>query len=165
MDDDIGAGRAPEESPWSFDPKDYRDLSSMTAAGDRLISHTARRLDDLIGVIEWLKTDCLKKGSMKHVEQMEGLSTLVEKTSKKMESLSNREGSDPGKAGVKEEISARCLNQDRELYGLLRQIEERVQRMTEAGMVPDEKDIDDIRTALGLAQEMAEDREALLKDI
>ena len=78
MDNDAGVGRALEESPWSFDPKDYSDLSSMMAAGDRLRSHMARRFDDLIGVIEWLKTDCLKKGSMKHVEQMESLSTFVE---------------------------------------------------------------------------------------
>jgi hypothetical protein len=165
MDNRRGAERAPDESVWSFNQKDYRDLGSMMETGGRLGSHIAHRFDDLIGVIEWLKTDCLKKGSLKRVEQMEVLSTHMERASKMMESLSSREEPGPGAAGVNEEISIRCLNQDRELYTLLIEIEGRVQRMTETGTIPDEQDIDEIRTALSRAEKMTEHRETLLKDI
>ena len=148
---------------WSFDPADYRDLNVMIETGRRLGRHISQRLDNLMGIIEWLKTDCLKKGSRKHAEQMALLSDRVEKTSEIMESMSNGEGAGRDPEGPHEKISRRCLEQDRALYALLLEIEGCVQRMTEAGKIPEEQDIHEIQTALGRAERMTADREALLK--
>jgi hypothetical protein len=163
MDEEKEMGSVWEGSPWSFDPKEYRDLDSMMETGGRLGRHVAQRLDDLLGVIEWLKTDCAKKGSWKHAKEMEVLSSRVERTSRIMEGLSRLQGSGPAAGGVNAEMSRRCLDHDRELYGVLLEIEAWVRKMTEAGVVPTEQNMEEVRRALNRAEKMANDRERLLK--
>jgi len=119
------------------------------------------RLDELLGLIEWLKTDQVKKGGRKNFQDLDYLSIHVEKISRKMESVSREERPRPENEKMNEPELNEILECDRGILDLLSNIEEGVKRITGEKAVPGSGDISNIREMLELMESRIKKRESL----
>ena len=143
----------------SYDePESARDA---VAALSEVLSY---RLDELLGMVEWLKTDRLRKGSNKNAEGLGGLSDNLEKLSLKMES-GVQEGLHPWSNNDMEEGLGRLYEMDRGIKGLVEALEGAVRDLTAEKAVPREGDISGIRKILDALDHEVEARDALLREL
>jgi hypothetical protein len=86
----------------------------------------ARRLDACVGLVEWLKTDLLKKGAGKRYESAVSLSEILERTAIL--------------AGAKESTDALSMK-DQAILELMTAAEKRLEKLTQNGAIINEEDI------------------------
>ncbi|MBW2616255.1 MAG: hypothetical protein JRD02_08795 [Deltaproteobacteria bacterium] len=131
--------------------KQHIQASAQKAAKEPAIRVSAR-LDELLGLIEWLKTDQAKKGGRKNIQNLDDLAVHVEKISRQMESVSREERPLP----ENEKVDGPALNEifeyDRGIADLLLKIESAVKGITGEKAVPGSGDISNIRKMLGLME-------------
>jgi hypothetical protein len=139
----------------SSDPKTSRELAIKVNA----------KIDELLGFIEWLKTDQLKKGGRKNIENLDDLSNYMEKVSRKMESAAGeewvqRENEKANASDLKE-----LVEHDEVIVDLLSKIEEAVKGITGERPLPGSDDISNIQKMLALMESRIKERESLLAKI
>jgi len=131
--------------------KQHIQASAPKASKEPAIRVSAR-LDELLGLIEWLKRDQEKKGDRKNIQNLDDLSIHMEKISRKMESVSREER--PQSEDEKVDVSAlsEILEYERGIADLLLKIESAVKGITAEKAVPGSNDISNIRKMLGLME-------------
>ncbi|MBW1705871.1 MAG: hypothetical protein JRJ86_12005 [Deltaproteobacteria bacterium] len=122
------------------------------------------RLDELLGLIEWLKADQAKKGGLKNIQDLDELSMHMEKISRKMESVSREEMPQSEDGKMNESALNEILEYDRGIVDLLLSIEETVKGITGEKAVPESNDISNIQKMLGLMENRIKERESFLRD-
>lgn len=131
--------------------KQHIRTSGPEASKESAIRVSAR-LDDLLGLIEWLKTDQMKKGSRRNTQNLDDLSIHVEKISRKMDSVSREERPRSEEGKMNEPALNEIIEYDRGIADLLSNIEEAVKRITAEKAVPGSDDINNIQKMLGLME-------------
>jgi hypothetical protein len=126
--------------------------ASVPKASKETSIRVSARLDELLGLIEWLKTDQVKKDSRKNTQNLDDLSMHMEKISRKMESVSreDRPQSEDGK--MNESALNKITGHDRGIVDLLSNIEEAVKGITAEKAVPGSDDISNIQKMVGLME-------------
>lgn len=142
----------------------YIQASAQKAAKEPAIRVRAR-LDELLGLIEWLKTDQAKKGGLKNIQDLDELSMHMEKISRKMESVSREERPQSEDEKMNESALNEILEYDRGIVDLLSSIEEAVKGITGEKAVPGSNDISNIQKMLGLMESRIKERESLLGNL
>ncbi len=124
--------------------EDYTDRDSAQKS-DRLIrSRLSEGIDALMGSVEWLKTDLLRKGNQKHLEELEDLSEALEAVSRRMEG--DRDLPPPsGQEGENERSYGELFEAHKELVSQFGKIQKEVNKITAEGVVPGTEDIERIR--------------------
>lgn len=103
----------------------------------------AESLDMLLGTVEWLKTDQLKKGSKIFIKDLEELSFRIEKISK---TLSDKDGDEaPSTAGAE----GKMKKYSDTLVSSARQVGKIFQKIAGDRSVPRKEDIKKINDLLG----------------
>ena len=143
----------------------YQDRESSREADKKLRVEVSRRLDELIGVLEWIKTDQLKKGGWKRIKDLEDLERDLEKASKIVERAARGYGPVFDGPKVDEEVLQRVYEFDKEFWGLLVPIENGIKEFTEKGVVPESTKIDAIRRLLRDFMQKIAKRDDLLKGL
>ncbi|MBW2022540.1 MAG: hypothetical protein JRI39_05585 [Deltaproteobacteria bacterium] len=123
----------------------YQDRESLREADKRLRVEISRRLDELIGVLEWVKTDQLKKGGWKRVKDLEDLQVDLEKASRIIERAASGFGSLFDGAKVDEEVLQRIYEYDKSMWEVLEPIERDIKELAEKGKIPDQATVEPIR--------------------
>ena len=143
----------------------HYDRSSIPENFKELLIMVGERLDELLGFIEWLKTDQLKKGGRRNTRNLDDLSIQMEKVSRKMESIAggqklrqeDEKSSDPDSYDAREH--------DRSIVDLLSNLEKAVKGITGESPLPEGNDIGDIQKMLALMESRVNERESLLEKI
>ena len=143
----------------------YQDREALREADKKLRVEVSRKLDDLIGVVEWIKTDQLKKGGWKRIKDLEDLERDLEKASKTLERAARGFGPVFEGPRVDEEVLQRVYEFDKEFWGLLGPIEKGIKKLTEKGVVPEPSKIDAIRRMLREFLQKITRRDNLLKGL
>jgi hypothetical protein len=132
------------------------DKQHIQASGPKVSKELAikvsARLDELLGLIEWLKTDQLKKDSRKKTQNLDDLSIHMEKISRKMESVSREERPQSEEEAMNESALNEIIENDGVIVDLLSNIEEAVKEITGEKAVPGSDDINNIQKMLGLME-------------
>ncbi len=126
-----------------------------------LALRVSAQLDELLGLIEWLKTDQVKKGRRKNIQNLDDLSSHMEKISRKMESVSREERQQPGDEEMNESVLNEILEYDRGIVELLSNIEDAVKGIAGEKAVPASDDIYNIQKMLGLMERRVKERGSL----
>ncbi|GEM_PF-1457444 len=144
----------------------YQDRETLREADKKLRVQVSRKVDDLIGVVEWIKTDQVKKGGWKRIKALEDLERDLEKASKTLERAAR--GFSPvfeGAFRVDEEVLQRVYEFDKGFWGLLEPIEKGIKELTEKGVIPESSKIDAIRELLKKFLQKTAKRDDLLKGL
>lgn len=138
------------------------DKQQIQASGPKVFKGPAirvsARLDELLGFIEWLKTDQVKKDSRKNTQELDDLSIHIEKISRKMEFVSREERPQSEDEKMNESALNEIIEQDRGIVDLLSNIEEAVKEITAEKAVPGSDDISNIQKMLGLMERRIKER-------
>jgi len=113
----------------------YQDRESIRESDKTLRMEVSRRLDELLGMVEWLKTDQAKKGALKHLTEIDGLSRHLEKVSRSIAFASR--GYTPlfSEEAFDEDGLAKLFEFDQGLLHDVAEVEAGVVKLTEKGMV------------------------------
>ncbi len=141
----------------------YQDRESLREADKKLRVELSRKLDELVGIMEWIKTDQLKKGGWKRIKDLEDLERDLEKASKVIERAARGYGSVFDEPRVDEDLLQKVYEFDKEFWELLAPIENGIKEFTEKGVVPEYSKIDGIRRLLKDFMQKIAKRDALLK--
>lgn len=140
------------------------DKQHVQASGPKVSKEPAirvsARLDELLGLIEWLKTDQVKKDSQKNVQNLDDLSIHIEKISRKMEFVSREERPQSEDEKMNESVLNEIIEHDRGIVDLLSNIEKAVKGITSEKAVPGSDDISNIQKMLGLMESKIKERES-----
>ena len=126
--------------------------ASGPKASKELAIRVSARLDELLGFIEWLKTDQVKKDSRKNTQNLDDLSIHIEKISRKMEFVSREERPQSEDEKMNESALNEIIEQDRGIVDLLSNIEEAVKGITGEKAVPGSDDISNIQKTVVLLE-------------
>ena len=126
--------------------------ASEPKASKELAIRVSTRLDELLGMIEWLKTDQVNKGGRKNIRNLDDLSIHMEKISRKMESVSKEESLQPENKKMNRSALNEILEHGRGIADLLSNIEGAVEGITGDKAVPESNDISNIQKMLGLME-------------
>lgn len=143
----------------------YQDRESLRESDKALRVGLARRMDELLGAIEWLKTDQAKKGAYKHLGEIEDLSRHMEKVSRMLETAARGYAPVFSQSPVDEETLARLHAFDKGFWGLLEEVAGLVSAMTADRAVPAGPEISDLRALIAKMEKRIREREVLLKDL
>ena len=138
--------------------------ASGPKASKELAIRVSARLDELLGFIEWLKTDQVKKDSRKNTRNLDDLSIHMEKISRKMESVSREKWPQSEDEKINGSALNEVLEHERGIVDLLSSIEEAVKGITGEKAVPGSDDISNIQKMLGLMENRIKERESFLRD-
>ncbi|MBW2024771.1 MAG: hypothetical protein JRI90_05150 [Deltaproteobacteria bacterium] len=127
----------------------YQDRETTREADKALREQMSRRLDELIGLVEWIKTDQAKKGGWKKIKDLEELSRDLETASRMIERAAR------GYSGVFD---------DEDMWRLIDPIEEAIRAFTEKGNIPEPEKIKAIRKSVLALQDKVKKRDQVLKE-
>ena len=126
-------------------------------------SRTVRhRLEDLLGNLEWLKVDQAKKGGWKVREEVEEISSRMERIAEKLEGEGT--GGQPQAFAEEEVHGKRRSESDAELLKLLDAMEERISRMSGKQVVPGQGDMEALRELIHTMDERVLKRKACISE-
>jgi hypothetical protein len=109
-------------------------------------------MDGLMGAVEWLKTDLLKKGRRKYMDALDRVSEGMEAISRKLEA-----GIPQGKEGEKTDPLA-LYEWDREATEAFERLKKSVEAVTADDAFPGEEDLNRIRSLVkGLESQLQRD--------
>ena len=142
----------------------YQDREDLREADKGLREEISRRLDELLGVLEWLKTDQAKKGGWKRLKPIDDLSRDIEKVSRLVERAER--GYAPVFEGrtVTEETLAELFEYDKGLFVDLEEIETLIHKMTDSGIVPEETVVTSVREKMRAFENRINRRGDLFKE-
>jgi hypothetical protein len=142
----------------------YQDRESIREADKALRMQISRKLDELLGMVEWLKTDQAKKGVLKHLTEIDGLSRHLEKLSRTIEFASR--GYTPlfAEEAFDEEALVRLFEHDQGLLRGVTEVEALVVKLTEKGTVVTSEGVASVRRQMVELEEKMKARGSLLKD-
>ncbi|RLB40232.1 MAG: hypothetical protein DRH12_10330 [Deltaproteobacteria bacterium] len=143
----------------------YQDRESLRDADKTLRTEIARRLDELIGVLEWVKTDQLKKGGWKRIKDLDELEKDVETASKTIERAARGFGSMFDGPKVDEETLERVYEYDKGMWELVDPIDKAIRGLTEKGKVPDQATVEAIRKDVRELISKITNRDRILKGL
>jgi len=141
----------------------YQDTETAKEADERLRERIGERLDYFLGLVEWLKTDQVKKGAYRLVEDLESLSLSIEGMSRKTEAgwdhggrlFEQREANPEGLTALSEH--------HRVISEALSRLEEDLLTMTRTRAVPQAPDIQNVQGLLEKMKEGIEGRATLVR--
>ena len=140
----------------------YQDRESSREADKALRMELSDRLDQLLGRTEWLKTDLARKRAIKHIQRVEDVTRQLEKASRMLEFAARGYAPLFSRKQVDEAALERIYGYDKALTGLVKEIEDAIMAMTEAGEVPAEEEMTRAREMLLDLERRIEQREAFL---
>ncbi len=140
----------------------YQDKESSRDADKALRMELSGRLDQLLGRTEWLKTDLAKKRAIKHIQRIEDVTRQLEKVSRVLEFAPRGYAPLFSRKQIDEEALDRIYGYDKALTGLVKEIEDAIMTMTEAGEIPSEEEIARVREMLSDMERRIDQREAFL---
>jgi hypothetical protein len=133
-------------------PEDYGDTHTALRAHARVGQRLSEGMDGLMGAVEWLKTDLLKKGRRKHMDALDRVSEGMEAVSRKLEA-----GILQGKEGEKTDPLA-LYEWDREATEAFERLKKSVEAVTADDAFPGEEDLNRIRSLVkGLESQLQRD--------
>jgi hypothetical protein len=141
----------------------YQDKEFLREADKELRLSICRRLDDLLGRAEWVKTDLAKKGALKHVGELEALSRQMEKVSRMLETASRGYAPFFASRKVDRDALTRLLEYDKSLLTSLTELEKAMETLTEERAAPIPEEISGIRERLRVMEKQVKDRALLFK--
>jgi hypothetical protein len=121
------------------------------------------RLEGLLGLVEWIKTDMVRKGGRKHASDMDDLSLSIEKISRKIESLSEEDEILLKDKRMTEEALEEISDYDGGILELLSDIESAVKRFSKKKAVPQRDEIKAVLEKTGQMEKRMTDRASLLR--
>jgi hypothetical protein len=142
----------------------YQDRESIRESDKALRVQISQKLDELLGMVEWLKTDQVKKGALKHLTEIDGLSRHLEKLSRFIE-LAAR-GYTPlfSQEPFDEDGLARLFDFDRGLLAGVAEVEALVVGLTGKGAVLTSEGVATVRKQVNQLEEKMKLRSSLLKN-
>ncbi len=142
----------------------YQDRESIRESDKALRMRISRDLDDLLGRVEWLKTDHAKKGALKHLTEIDGLSRHLERVSRTIE-LASR-GYTPlfSNEAFDEDGLARLFAFDQGLLQGVAEVEALVVKLTEKGAVVTSEMVSGVREQVDQLEKKIKARGSLLKN-
>jgi hypothetical protein len=142
----------------------YQDRESIRESDKALRMQIARKLDELFGMVEWLKADQAKKGALKHLTEIDGLSRHLERISRTVEFASR--GYTPlfSQEAFDEDGLARLFEFDRVLLKGVAEAEALVVELTEKGALVTPEGITTVRKQLDLLDKQLKARGSFLKN-
>jgi hypothetical protein len=142
----------------------YQDREALRESDKALRVALARRMEEHLGAIEWLKTDQAKKGAYKRMREIEDLSRHMEKVSRLLENAMRGYAPVLARSRVDEETLRRVYAFDQGFWGLMEEVSGLVGAMTKDRAVPEAAEIDGLRDLLSKMESRIREREAMLKD-
>jgi hypothetical protein len=143
----------------------YQDREALRESDKALRVGLARRVDELLGAIEWLKTDLAKKGAYKRMREMEDLSRHMEKVSRLLDTAVRGYAPVFSEKSVDEETLTRVYEFDKGFWGLVDEVSGVVGAITQDRAFPGEELVAGLRDLLSKMEKRIRDREAILKDL
>ncbi len=143
----------------------YQSRESLRDADKKLRVEVSRRLDELIGVLEWVKTDQLKKGDWKRIKDLEDLERDLEKASRLIERAARGYGSVFDGPRVDEDVLQKIYEYDKGIWELLGPVKKDLGEFTEKGVVPERSKVDAIRKQLRELMNRMGRRDEILKGL
>jgi hypothetical protein len=142
----------------------YQDRESIRESDKALRMEVSRRLDELLGMVEWLKTDQVKKGALKYLTEIDGLSRHLEKVSR-MIGLASR-GYAPlfSEELFDEDRLARLFEFDQGLLHDVAAVEVLVVKLTEKGTVVTSEGVASVRKQVDKLEKKIKTRGSQLKN-
>jgi hypothetical protein len=142
----------------------YHDRESIRESDKVLRMRICRKLDELLGMVEWLKTDQTKKGVLKHLTEIDGLSRHLERVSRTIE-LASR-GYTPlfSQEAFDEDGLARLFEFDQGLLTGVAEVEALVVKLTEKGTVVTPEGVASVREQVDQLEKKMKTRASLLKN-
>lgn len=134
-----GCSKRPETGPG----KDDEIFSGTT--GSRKYTRVVERLEELLGAIEWLKTDQARKGGYRFRDELNGLMSSMEKLLQTMEELSK--------------TRTFLDNVGGNLSRLLRQVEAEIQSLTADRVAINGTEIESVRAILKQMEQEVRERQ------
>lgn len=143
----------------------YQDRESLRQADKGLRTEISKRLDELIGVLEWVKTDQLKKGGWKRIKALEDLERDLEKASKLIELAPRGFAAVFDGPKVNEEVLQEVYEYDKGLWELLGPVEGAIEGLAEKGSVPEQAIVETIRKDVQQLIGKVNGRDDILKSV
>jgi hypothetical protein len=142
----------------------YQDRESIRESDKALRIRICRKLDELLGMVEWLKTDQAKKGGLKHLTEIDGLSRHLERVSRTIE-LAPR-GYTPlfSQEAFDEDGLARLYEFDQGLLNGVAEVEALIVKLTEKGADMTSEGVANVRKQVDQLEKKLKSRASLLKD-
>lgn len=140
----------------------YQDRDASREADKALRMELSATLDQLLGRTEWLKTDLAKKGAIKHIQRVEDVTRHLEKVSRMLQFASRGYAPLFSRKQVDEEALDRIYAYDKALIGLVKEIEDAVDGMTDGRDIPPEDKTNHVREMLSGLERRLEERQAFL---
>ncbi|MBW1731164.1 MAG: hypothetical protein JRJ75_09775 [Deltaproteobacteria bacterium] len=142
----------------------YQDRETTREADKALREQMSRRLDELIGLVEWIKTDQAKKGGWKKIKDLEELSRDLETASRMIERAARGYSGVFDRQRIDEEALSRLYTYDEDMWRLIDPIEEAIRAFTEKGNIPEPEKIKAIRKSVLALQDKVKKRDQVLKE-
>jgi hypothetical protein len=142
----------------------YQDRESIRESDKALRMQICRKLDELLGMVEWLKTDQVKKGALKYLTEIDGLSRHLERVSRTIEVASR--GYTPlfSQEAFDEDGLARLFEYDQGLLHGVAELEALVVKLTEKGTVVTAEGVASVRKQVDQLEKKVKARGSLLKN-
>jgi hypothetical protein len=142
----------------------YQDRESIRESDKALRMQICRKLDELLGMVEWLKTDQVKKGALKNLTEIDGLSRHLERVSRTIEVASR--GYTPlfSQEAFDEDGLARLFEYDQGLLHGVAEVEALVVKLTEKGTVVTAEGVASVRKQVDQLEKKVKGRGSLLKN-
>jgi hypothetical protein len=142
----------------------YQDRESIRESDKALRMQISRKLDELLGMVEWLKADQVRKAALKHLTEIDGLSRHLERVSRTIQFASR--GYTPlfSDEAFDEDGLARLFEVDRGLLDGVAEVETLVAKLTEKGTVVTSEGVTTVRKQLDLLEKQLKARGSLLKN-
>jgi hypothetical protein len=140
----------------------YQDKESARELDKQVRMTLSRRLDEALGIVEWLKTDQAKKGVIQGIQLLEDLTRHVEKVSRVMEFAPRGYAALFDEWQVDERTLGGLLEFDKAMMGFVTEVEGAIREMAAKGEVPQVSDVARVREQLGHIEKKLKDRERFL---
>ena len=142
----------------------YQDKEAAREADKALREGIAKKLDELLGAVEWLKTDQAKKGAYKHLKAMDDLARDLEKLSRMIEMAARGYAPVFAQWKADEDSLMRLYRHDLGMWDLVAEVEMEIERITRDRAIPKTDEIEEIRLLLRRLEKMVGDRELVFKE-
>ena len=123
----------------------------------------SRKIDELIGLVEWVKTDQLKKGGWERVKDLEDLERDLESASRLVERALWGSEFVVEAPSVDKVIFKKIYEYGNGIWEILGRVEEGIAEFAEKGTVPERSKVDIIRSQLKELIKTMEERHSILK--
>jgi hypothetical protein len=140
----------------------YVDQDSSKDADQVLRRKLRDGLDDLIGEMEWIKTDQAKKGARKHLDGLERLSLAMERMSRRIESSLKGDVPLLNSRRLKDSVLSQLFGYDQKLVDSFSAVAAAVQDLTKEQAVPRGEALDRIHERIKGMEKTLTERESLM---